>query len=634
MDNSRKSLEDLQKVLAIEKKEDFEQFKMLIERLPLQKRKEKGFTWYPVNSLKAGYTFGDRAFVIVERTTDLQESHQFRSGKIVRLFNAHHDGKKAEKNGVIHFVDKRKMKIILNSKDLPDWLNTGLLGVDLLFDERTYVEMEKAMNTVLKAKQGRLAELREVLLGTMEPRFFQEHTPIQISHLNDSQNAAVNKILSAQDVAVVHGPPGTGKTTTLVHAIQKLAQREHTILVTAPSNTAVDLLTERLAEKELMVVRVGNISRVDESIIRHTLEARLAEHPENKNIKKVRIQAAEARKKARKYRRNFGKEEAFQRRSLYQEAGELESWANQLEDRLLDQILSAAQVITCTLVGASNKVLEKRKFRTLVIDEAAQALEPATWIPITKASKLVLAGDPYQLPPTVKAPEAKKKGLDITLIEKLIRKWTKVNLLNVQYRMHQSIMEFSNQQFYGGQLQADESVRNHTLTYEGENPMTFIDTVGCGFEEKVHPEYKSRYNPDEFQILCEHLYQLLEPYEADYTPNIGIISPYREQVEYITDALQEDPLLKDRPITVNTIDGFQGQEREVIYISLVRSNSKSQIGFLKDTRRMNVAMTRAKKLLVIIGDSGTIGRDKFYEKFLNYVEEHGLYRTAWEFMKT
>ena len=634
MDNSRKSLEELKRLLAIEKKEDFEQFKTLIEQLPLQKRKEKGFTWYPVSVLKSGYTYGDRAFVIVEKTTDLTDGHQFRSGKIVRLFNYQHEGKKAEKNGVVHFVDKRKMKIILNSKDLPDWLNTGLLGVDLLFDERTYVEMEKALENVLKSKQGRLSELREILLGSMEPRFFSDHTPIEIPSLNESQNKAVNNILSAQDVAVIHGPPGTGKTTTLVQAIKQLAQREHTILVTAPSNTAVDLLTDRLAEQELRVVRVGNISRVDESIIRHTLEARLAQHPENKNIKKVRIQAAEMRKKARKFRRNFGREEAYERRSLFQEAGELESWANQLEDRLLDQILSAAQVITCTLVGASNKVLEKRKFRTLVIDEAAQALEPATWIPISKVSKVILAGDPFQLPPTIKAMDAKKGGLDITLIEKLIKKWPSVNLLNVQYRMHEAIMNFSNLQFYSGQLEAATTVKEHSLAYVHDNPITYIDTVGCGFEEKVHPEYKSRYNPDEYQILAEHLYQLLEPYELAYTPSIGIISPYREQVEFISEAIKEDPKLVDRPISVNTIDGFQGQEREVIYISLVRSNAKSQIGFLKDTRRMNVAMTRAKKLLVIIGDSGTIGGNSFYEQFLNYVEEYGGYRTAWEYMQT
>lgn len=634
MDNSKKSLEEIQRLLALEKKEDFEQFKMLIERLPLNDRKEKGFTWYPVSVQKSGYTYGDRAYVIVERATDLQESHQFRSGKIVRLFNNQHEGKKTEKNGVVHFVDKRRMKIILNSKDLPDWLGLGLLGVDLLFDERTYLEMEKALKQVQEAKQGRLAELREIMLGTLEPRSFQEHQPIQVPHLNDSQNEAINHILASQDVSVVHGPPGTGKTTTLVQAIKLLAQREHTILVTAPSNTAVDLLTERLAEQELTVVRVGNISRVDESIVRHTLEARLAQHPENKNIKKVRIQAAEMRKKARKFRRSFGREEAYERRTLYKEAGELESWANQLEDRLLDQILSAAQVITCTLVGSSNKVLDNRKFRTLFIDEAAQALEPATWIPITKASKVVFAGDPFQLPPTVKSPAAKKGGLDVTLIEKLITKWPEVNLLKVQYRMHAAIMQFSNQQFYGGQLQAAESVKDHRLSYGQEQALTYIDTVGCGFEEKVHPEYKSRYNPDEFQILCEHLYQLVEPYQADYTPSIGIISPYREQVEYITEAIKQDPILADRPISVNTIDGFQGQEREIIYISLVRSNAKSQIGFLSDTRRMNVAMTRAKKLLVVIGDSGTIGGNSFYEQFLNYVEEAGAYRTAWEYMQT
>lgn len=635
-------------LLQLEKEEDFRQYREIIQKLPLKERKEKGYSWYPVEAAKTGYTIGDRAFVIVEKTGDKDTSHLFRAGKTVSLFTQQPEVKHPEKTGIIQFVEKNRMKIVLNAKDLPDWLGLGMLGVDLMFDDRTYREMELAMKKVMKAKGDRLAELRDVILGKDEPRFLPIENPVDILHLNDSQNEAVRKILSAQDVVAVHGPPGTGKTTTLVYAIKQLAQTEKVILVTAPSNTAVDLLTEKLAGQGLSVVRMGNISRVDENIIKHTLESQLANHPEAKNIKKVKIQAAEYRRQARKYKRNFGYEERKERQHLHKQATELGQWANQLEERLIDQLLHGAQVITATLVGASNRLLERLKFRTVVIDEAAQALEPGTWIPISKASKVVLVGDPFQLPPTVKSREAQKGGFNVTLLEKAIDRLSDVSLLNTQYRMHEAIMGFSNQQFYDGKLIAAESVKNHQLPIEQEHSLVFIDTAGCGFEEKFNPQFKSRYNPEEFMILCEHLYLLRQTVDGarrtegadveeetakDWMPPIAIISPYREQVIYMKQAISEDPKLMDLPITVNTVDGFQGQEREIVYISLVRSNANGEIGFLKDYRRMNVAMTRAKKLLVMVGDSATIGGHGFYEKLLEYVETNGGYQTGWEYMR-
>ncbi|MCB0695551.1 MAG: AAA family ATPase [Saprospiraceae bacterium] len=626
--------EQLKKLLELEREADLEQYKALIERLPMEQRREKGVTWYPVDVMKSGYTYGDRGFVIVERAAQ-DAHHQFRAGKPVRLFTKQAGVKRPEMDGVIYYVQKNTMKIILNSKDLPDWLGMGLIGVDLLFDERTYIEMGKALKAVQQAKRDRLAELRTILMGKEEPRFRAQEDIPPHPYLNESQNAAVRQILAAQDVAVVHGPPGTGKTTTLVHAVKLLAEREHTVLVTAPSNTAVDLLTERLAELGLRVVRVGNISRIDPTIVQHSLEAQMGAHPDSKHIKKVKIQAAEARRQARRFKRKFGKEEYMERKHLFKQAGELEAWANQLETRLIDQLLSAAQVITCTLVGAANQVLEQRRFKTLVVDEAAQALEPATWIPIQKASKLILAGDPFQLPPTVKSIEAQRGGLGETLIEKCIRQWGDVSLLKVQYRMHQAIMGFSNAQFYEGQLQAAEAVRTHGLEHGPQVPVAFIDTAGCGFQERINPEYQSRFNPEEFQILCEHLLQLVEPFQTaeEALPSIALISPYREQVLHMQEHIEADGILNKLDLSINTIDGFQGQERDVVYISLVRSNEKSQIGFLSDYRRMNVAMTRARKLLVVVGDSGTIGNDAFYGAFLEYVEQEGLYQTAWEYMQ-
>ena len=633
MSDIQEALRETMELLKLEKEADFEQFKTMVESLSLKERQEKGYTWHPVQIVKSGYTYGERAFVIVERPVGQEGPHQFRSGTTVRLFTLESEKGLRERNGVVNFVEKRRMKIILNSKDLPSWTAFGQLGVDLLFDERTYVEMERALKAVATARQGRLADLRDVLGGRLPARFHPAEHAVDIPTLNPSQNAAVDRILAAQDVAVVHGPPGTGKTTTLVQAIKILAEREGTVLVTAPSNTAVDLLTERLAAEELQVVRVGNISRVDEQLIRHTLEGRLSEHPESKNIKKVKIQAAEYRRQAKRFKRHFGAAEQRERRHLFQQAGELEAWANQLEDRLIDQILSSAQVITCTLIGSAHKVLDRRHFRTVVIDEAAQALEPATWVPLLKAGKVVLAGDPFQLPPTVKSPEAQRRGLNVTLIEKCLKRLPEVSLLNVQYRMHQAIMGFSNERFYGGILRAAEAVREHRLPAGPARSVVFIDTAGCGFDEQLNEEYRSRYNPEEFHILCEHLYQLTESLREHPSPSYALISPYREQVVHMETVVREDARLQELPLAVNTIDGFQGQEKDVVYISLVRSNRQGQIGFLSDYRRMNVAMTRARKLLVVVGDSATIGGHEFYGAFLEYVEREGAYQTAWEFMQ-
>ena len=426
------------------------------------------------------------------------------------------------------------------------------------------------------------------------------------------------------------------KTTTLVNAIQLLCEKENHVLVTAPSNAAVDLLAERLTIKGLDVVRIGNISRVDEKLISLTIEKRLSNHPESKNIKKVRIQAAQARREARKFKRSFGAKERNERKENYQESRDLEDWARMLEDRVINEILNSAQVIACTLVNATHRMLDNVKFRTVVIDEAAQALEPATWIPILRASKVVLAGDAFQLPPTVKSIEAKKNGFGISLLEKWINLGGSSSFLNIQYRMNKWIMGFSNQQFYENQLKAAASVAEWKLNILNNNPVVFIDTAGCGFEEAINEESRSRYNKGEFFILREYFLQLAAALSATETemPSIGIISPYREQCQMIEEEFNgEENLAAYLPhVDINTIDAFQGQERDLILISLVRSNEKSEIGFLSDYRRMNVAMTRAKKQLVVIGDSATIGNDSFYGAFLDYVEKTGVYNSAWAYM--
>ncbi|MEY4927836.1 MAG: hypothetical protein RI894_2272, partial [Bacteroidota bacterium] len=457
-----------------------------------------------------------------------------------------------------------------------------------------------------------------------------------ISFLNDSQNDALRKVVSSLDVAVIHGPPGTGKTTTLVQAIKMLAeqQRSKTILVCAPSNSATDLLTERLAAAQLHVTRVGNVSRVDADLLQYTLDSQLASHPEAKHIKRVRIEAAQARREANRFRRNFGAQERDDRRSLQDEARSLAAWARDLEDKLVEEVLSNSQVITCTLTGAANPLIRNRKFEVVVIDEGAQALEAATWIPIRLANRVVLAGDPLQLPPTVKSIKAQRDGLNITLLEKCIKRFEPQNvaLLRTQYRMNEVIMGFSNAYFYENKLLAAESVAKQTLPIWGRKPFVFIDTVGCGFEEEQTNEQQSRFNSGEFGIMREHLYKLIDAYNGAPLPPIGIISPYKEQVNYITEHLRDDELLAPLDITVSTVDGFQGQEAEIIYISLVRSNDAGEIGFLNDFRRMNVALTRAKRKLIVIGDSGTLANHLFYQKFLDYVEKTDSYHSAWEWM--
>ncbi len=651
----------LRQLLRQEKEADHRAFLELVREKPLSDRVEQGYTWYPLQVLNTGFALSEKAFVIVERTTQLNAPHQLRAGQPVSLFTQAPGVDEPNQSGVINFVERNRMKIILNARDVPDWINAGQLGVDMLFDDRSYHEMDRALEKVMAAKGDRLAELREILTtGAKSTKHLAPTHSTEVPGLNPSQQIAVEAILYNPDVAIIHGPPGTGKTTTLVAAIKALAQTESTVLVTAPSNTAADLLTERLAGQGLNVVRIGNISRVDDSVLQHTVDALLAAHPEAKNIKKVKIEAAEYRRQAARFKRSFGPEDRRERTHLKQQARDLDGWARMLEDRIVEEILSGAQAITCTLVGAAHPLLEKRRFRTCVIDEAAQALEPACWIPIIKCSRVVLAGDPFQLPPTVKNLEASRQGLSTTLIERcLVYLPGQVKLLTVQYRMHQVIMGFSNQYFYQGALVAHSSVATRELYSPDFQPseigVTFIDTAGCGFEERLQVSTgalhrnPSRFNADEAVLVRQHLMQVLLRYGysadadaasmskvAEILPSIGILSPYREQVNHLEAMFREDallaPLLLARTVDINTIDGFQGQERDVIYISLVRSNDKHEIGFLQDYRRMNVAMTRARMVLVVIGDSATIGQNKFYQEFLDYCAEHGAYRTAWEFM--
>ncbi len=615
----------------MEKEEDFRQYTQFIKSNSIQQRKLQGMSWYPIEIKETGYGLGDYPFIIAERTNMRDVPHHFNGGKTVGIFTQHPEYPGEEVNGVVHFSERNKVKIVLYANELPDWLDMGKIGINLLFDENAYKEMDAALKQVINAEKGRLAELRDILYGEKEARFDKIDTRITNDRLNDSQLDAVRKIVAAKDVAVIHGPPGTGKTTTLVAALKELIKEKKPVLLCAPSNTAADLLTEKIAQQGMKVVRIGNLSRIDEAILEHTPEGILAKHPEMKRVKTIKKQVDEYRRMASKYKRKFGRDERDQRNLLLKEAKSLAWEAIDIENSLVDAIISGADAITCTLVGSMNKFIADREFHTVIIDEAAQALEPSTWIPITKAQKVILSGDPFQLPPTLKSFEAQKGGLNITLIEKCIHRLPEVSLLTTQYRMHEDIMGFSNQYFYKGNLIAHSSVKTHSLGIEtGFLPVEFIDTAGCSFDEKTNPESRSIFNPAEFQVIYKHLENLAQDKGSGFS--VGIISPYREQVVYMEEQFKNlSGEFSHLQIDINTIDSFQGQERDVIYISLVRSNDKGEIGFLSDYRRMNVAMTRSRKKLVMIGDSGTLGSHSFYNELLEYIEHNGSYRTAWEF---
>ncbi|HMH31973.1 MAG TPA: AAA domain-containing protein, partial [Puia sp.] len=455
--------------------------------------------------------------------------------------------------------------------------------------------------------------------------------------LNQLQQTAVRKMLSANELAIVHGPPGTGKTTTLVQGIKALIERDRQqILVVAPSNTAVDLLSEKLSEEGLNVIRIGNPVRVSERLLSLTLDDRMAAHPRMKEIKNLKKQANDFRKMAHKYKRNFGHAERQQRKALFEAAHNITKEVSDTEQFVMDDLLARAQVITATLVGSNHYTLKKLRFRTVVMDEAGQSLEPAAWIPIVKAEKLILAGDHCQLPPTIKSNPAAKGGLRITLLEKSVALHPEaVILLEEQYRMHECIMGYSSSIFYQEKLKAHASVAGHLL-FPGDLPLEFIDTAGCGFEEKT--DGTSTTNPEEASFLYKHLTRLVTTLNGIYLPKdfptIAIISPYKQQINLLKEYLDHNALLKGhgKKIAVNTIDSFQGQERDIVYISMTRSNPGGLIGFLSDIRRMNVAMTRARKKLVVIGDSATLSRLPFYSGFIDYAMGKNAYRSAWEFV--
>jgi len=631
-------LKGLKQLLKIEREEDYRLYKEQFLRVNLDQRKKNGVTWYPIKINSEELGSGDLMHLEIERTTQIDKPHQFSSGKNVSLFSNRQD-EVLEITGTIKSVSKNSLKLIIHSDELPDWCYDGKLGINIQFDDNSYNEMQQALDVVINANNNRIAELREMIEGNIPLTFEKINNDVLIPQLNLSQNKAVRHVLSVNDIGVIHGPPGTGKTTSLVQAIRLTLQTENQILVCAPTNSAVDLITEKLLELGIDVLRMGHPARISDELQKSSVDGKISSSPYFKDIKNLRRNAEEYFRMAGKYKRVFGKEDAQQRTAFYTEAKNCIKEARLLEDFIVDELFKTTQVICCTPVTSTHRGLAKKRFNTLFFDEASQALEPMVWIPLLKCKRLILSGDHFQLPPVVKSIEAKKGGLDHTLLDRCIKFKDAVSLLTRQYRMNTAIMGFSNNFFYNNELIADESVSAQVLVND-ENSMLsksieFIDTAGCNFDEIQNPETLSYFNPKEGDVLFKHIQQLLIEYgQQELLPaiSIGIISPYKEQREWLKDNIVEIDFDKTKleSLSVKTIDGFQGEERDVIYISLVRSNEKQEIGFLNDLRRMNVAITRAKKKLVVIGDSSTIGASKFYNSFLEYCEKHGAYRTAWE----
>lgn len=624
-DNITNNLQRQQQLLKMEY--DFEK-KAYEERSKLTGiawKVKRGICWFPLTVGRSYYNAINQYCVDVFRNVSeeqvQEENTEFEYGKPVSFFTQSGMGD-AKLNGVtgqISYVDGNRMVVVLNREEEINVLKTSEnLGVQLYFDETTYQLMFDALRNVEKAKGDRTAELRDILLSGI-PANFRNNSSISYPWLNASQEAAVNKVLNAKDVTIVHGPPGTGKTTTLVEAICEVLNRENQILVCAQSNMAVDWISEQLNDRGVSVLRIGNPTRVTDKMLGFTYERRFEAHPLYSELWSVRQAMRQLRSQAR----------SGNRRAIHDKINSLRDRSTNLELSIRHDLFDQCRIVACTLTGAANRLLDGIRFQSVFIDEAAQALEAACWIAIRKADRVIFAGDHCQLPPTIKCMEAAHAGLDITLMEKVAkRKPECVQLLDTQYRMHEAIAKFPSDWFYEGKLKSSDSVRFRNIL-EYEAPMVWLDTSELNYNEQATDDLSGRYNKEEAKFIVKALGEYAESIGMkriqDERIDFGLISPYKNQVQRLRQLVKQSATLKPikRSITINTIDGFQGQERDVVLISLVRANEEGNIGFLRELRRMNVAITRAKMKLIIVGVADTLTRHPFYKKLYEYVERDG-----------
>ena len=616
-------MQDLQQQSAMLQKEyeyEKELYRQQTREAGIPKRIQQGVCWFPVKLGADRYNSLNQLTVEVTRTETEETEHRFEYGRPVCFFRISADRQIRYFNfsAVISYVQDNKMVVVLPGPQvLPELVVTGELGVQLYFDDTSYKTMFAALREVAEAKGNRTARLREVLLGKA-PALRRETGPVRFPWLNASQEKAVNQVLCAKEVAVVHGPPGTGKTTTLVEAVYETLHRENQVMVSAQSNTAVDWIAEKLVDRGIPVLRIGNPTRVNDKMLAFTYERRFEAHSDYPELWQIRKTIREMTGRLRK----SGRED---RERLHNQLTKLRVRATGLEIRIDTELFTEARVIACTLVGAASRVLERKRFSSLFIDEAAQAIEAACWIAISRADRVILAGDHCQLPPTIKCIEAARGGLGRTLLEKVVlHKPETVSLLKIQYRMHEDIMRFPSRWFYHDELEAAPEVKYRGIL-DFDTPVSWIDTSELDLQEKAVAEGTGRLNTGEAELLVRELKNYMERIGIrrilEEHIDFGVISPYRAQVHYLRHLLKKEPFFRPcrRLITVHTVDGFQGQERDVIMISLVRANEKGQIGFLRDLRRMNVAITRARMKLLILGEAVTLTRHPFYRELYEYI---------------
>lgn len=633
-------------LLQLEYYTEKEAFRKLTEQMGMQRKVKRGDAWFPLQVGKSFYNSLNQTAIEVFRTSDQDIEHNFEFGRPVMFFRSE-ELKYFSFTGTVSYVDGDRMVVTVpdSAPLLELQQSTDPIGVQLSFDETSYKLMFEALDRVMKAKNNRLAYLRDLFYSHQKAGRFS-FEPMKFPWLNPTQERAVNEVLWAKDVAIVHGPPGTGKTTTLVEAINETLMRESQVLVCAQSNMAVDWISEKLVDRGLNVLRIGNPTRVNDKMLGFTYERRFESHADYPQLWAIRKAIRELRKNRKKGSENY-----------HQKMDRLKSRAAEIELRINAELFGEARVIACTLVGSAHHLLEGMKFGTLFIDEAAQALEAACWIPMRRASRVILAGDHCQLPPTVKSIAALRAGLGKTLMERIAEnKPEVVTLLKIQYRMNDEIMRFSSDWFYGGKVESAPQIKYRSVL-DYDHPITWIDTSNeenqitiegedapedsastsssvsaanqnsdLNFKEQFVGESFGRINKAEAELtlltLAEYFTKIGKQRVLEERIDVGIISPYRAQVQYLKKLIKKYEFFKPyrRLISVNTVDGFQGQERDVILISLVRSNDEGQIGFLKDLRRMNVAMTRARMKLIILGNKDTMTKHPFYKKLWEYVE--------------
>ena len=596
--------------IGLEEKEQVKRFS-LDQQHTLKSLKAEGLALHPISVTRKNFGYADYPEISF-RINFPAETNQFKDGAVIECF---YTGEEPVK-GILMNLDGKSGEFRLFAPDFPDWIEDNGVGIKLAPDQRTTTIMKTVLNGLESNKE--LYKLFRQIHGEAVVKNTATETNIAALHfknqwLNESQQKAVAAVIQNESMAIVHGPPGTGKTTTLIEAIVQLVKAGEKVLVSAPSNTAVDNIAKGLIAQGLQVLRVGNTSKVDELIFLHTPEGRLSNSKQQKEIKELKIRAEQFRKMALKYKRSFGKAEREQRNLLFKEVKNIRAEIKKIQAYNEEKLYTEAEVIAGTPIGLYDAKINHLTFNTLVMDEAGQCIEPLAWCIFPLAEKYVIAGDHLQLPPTILSNEAARLGLDQSILERCIATMGNVFLLNTQYRMRESIAGFSSHYFYNGLLQTVEHLKNNGTH------ISFIDTAGSGFNEVHGSNGMSLQNEGELQIVQKLLEtEMLNPARTAF------ISPYNGQVAAAKEALPKE-------MRISTIDSFQGQEKEIIILSLVRSNEDGDIGFLKDYRRMNVAITRAKEQLFVIGDSATIGGDAFYNSFLTYIENYGSYRTVWEF---